>query len=72
MSYLRHASAPQMNPILDCTYAHRVMFLFCGALACLILEMEMLVTPQGACSARKRPAKDGREENHFRAGLSNP
>jgi len=23
----------------------------------------MLAMPQGACSARKRPAKDGREEN---------
>jgi len=26
----------------------------------------MLATPQGACSARERPAKDGREENRFR------
>jgi len=28
--------------------------------------------PQGACSARKRPAKDGREENHFGAWSFKP
>jgi len=27
----------------------------------------MLAIPQGACSARKRPAKNGREENRFMA-----
>ena len=31
----------------------------------------MLAMPQGTCSARKRPAKDGREENRFGHGLSN-
>jgi len=28
--------------------------------------------PQGACSARKRPAKDGREENRFGAWSFKP
>jgi len=32
-----------------------------GVLPCL--SYEILATPQGACSARKRPAKDGPGEN---------
>ena len=32
----------------------------------------MLASPQGACIARKRPAKDGREENRFEAWSFKP
>jgi len=35
----------------------------CGVLPCLFYEL--IATPQGACSARNRPAKYGRGENRF-------
>ena len=35
----------------------------CGVVPCL--SYELLATPQGACSARKRPAKYGRGENRW-------
>ena len=41
----------------------------CGVLPCL--SHELIATPQGACSARKRPAKYGRAENQLARILSN-
>jgi len=34
-----------------------------GVFPCL--SYELLAKPQGACSARKRPAKDAQDEDHF-------
>jgi len=41
---------------------------FCGVLPCL--SHELIATPQGACSPRKRPAKYGRGENRLATILS--
>ena len=42
---------------------------FCGVLPCL--SYELLATPQGACTVRKRPAKYGQEKNQLQHILSN-
>jgi len=46
----------------ECVWSRVVQM--CGVLPCLCYES--LATPQGACSARKRPAKDGLGENCLR------